>query len=342
MRHDGDRFALRLEVTVRHGHGRLFVAAGNQLRALVAAVVDQRLVKAAEARSRVGEEVLEAQRLEESTIYRSPRARVAEHLHAAGRRSIGASRRGRLSRGGPRCCLASARATAGTDQRAPASAPFAEIVGVRDAVAWHAKTINHTTATRRSPQGTKTTHTETKSRRPSEDRDLECQHAIPASRSFGPTRSNSVTFAHNASQLDHHRSPDALYVVIERPACGCVTERSRCTAGRRRRSVPARQGRRDPQDAGSVLSARRAATRAAEAKQRAAAPGNAPICSGDARDRSIREVQAATDQGFVSALPGRSGETRRPIGLDRRGRPGSRPARWRITQESARSARSPA
>ena len=49
VRQDGHRLALGLEVRVRHRHRGLFVAARDELRHLVAAVVDDRFVNAAEA-----------------------------------------------------------------------------------------------------------------------------------------------------------------------------------------------------------------------------------------------------------------------------------------------------
>ena len=59
------RLAFDLEVAVRHGDRRLLVAAGDELRRRVAAVVDERLVDAAEARAGVGRDVLEVERLED-------------------------------------------------------------------------------------------------------------------------------------------------------------------------------------------------------------------------------------------------------------------------------------
>ena len=58
------RPALDLRVPVRHGHGRLFVAAGQQLRQLVAAVVDDRFVQAVETGARIRGDVLEPERLD--------------------------------------------------------------------------------------------------------------------------------------------------------------------------------------------------------------------------------------------------------------------------------------
>ena len=59
------RLAFGLEVAVRHRHRGLFVAAGDELRRRVAAVVDDRLVDAAEARSRVGRDIFEVERLDD-------------------------------------------------------------------------------------------------------------------------------------------------------------------------------------------------------------------------------------------------------------------------------------
>ena len=58
------RLALGLEVAVGHRHRRLFVQAGDELGRCVAAVVDDRLVDAAEARAGIGGDELEVQRLD--------------------------------------------------------------------------------------------------------------------------------------------------------------------------------------------------------------------------------------------------------------------------------------
>ncbi len=62
---DRHRLPFHLEVAVGHGHRRLFMAAGDELRHRVAAVVDDRLVNAAEARAGIRRDVLEVQRLED-------------------------------------------------------------------------------------------------------------------------------------------------------------------------------------------------------------------------------------------------------------------------------------
>ena len=63
--HHHHRLALDLGVTVGHGYGGFLVAAGDEFRTPVAAVIDQRFVKAAEARARIGRRVLESQRLDD-------------------------------------------------------------------------------------------------------------------------------------------------------------------------------------------------------------------------------------------------------------------------------------
>ena len=65
VREYGDGLALDLGVPVSHGHGGLFVAAGDEFGAFVPAVVDDGFVQAAEARSGIGADVLDAQRLDD-------------------------------------------------------------------------------------------------------------------------------------------------------------------------------------------------------------------------------------------------------------------------------------
>ncbi len=64
---DGDTHGLAggLRVAVRHRDGRFLVHAGEELRHPVAAVVDEGLVQAAEARAGVGGHVVEAERLDD-------------------------------------------------------------------------------------------------------------------------------------------------------------------------------------------------------------------------------------------------------------------------------------
>ena len=61
VRQHHQRLAFDLEVAVRHRHRRFFVAAGDQLRSLVAAVVDQRFVQPAEAGPGIRADVIEVQ-----------------------------------------------------------------------------------------------------------------------------------------------------------------------------------------------------------------------------------------------------------------------------------------
>ena len=87
--HHRQRLALGLEVGVGHRHRRLFVGAGEQLRALIAAVVDERFVQPAEARAGVRADVVEAERLEHvHHEVGSAALVVAHHLDVARRRSL--------------------------------------------------------------------------------------------------------------------------------------------------------------------------------------------------------------------------------------------------------------
>ncbi len=65
VREYGDGLAFDLRVPVSHGHGGLFMAAGDEFGILVAAIVDDGFVQAAEARSGIGADVLDAQRLDD-------------------------------------------------------------------------------------------------------------------------------------------------------------------------------------------------------------------------------------------------------------------------------------
>jgi hypothetical protein len=84
MRCDEHRLAFGFEVPVRHGDGRLLVHAGDQLGALVAAIVDDRLVQTAEARTGIGGDILEAECLQHvhHEVGAAPLV-VAEDLHLA-------------------------------------------------------------------------------------------------------------------------------------------------------------------------------------------------------------------------------------------------------------------
>ena len=50
---------------MRHAHGRLFMAAGNELRLLIAAVIDDRFVQGAESIARLGADVFKVEGLED-------------------------------------------------------------------------------------------------------------------------------------------------------------------------------------------------------------------------------------------------------------------------------------
>ena len=103
---DAERLALDLGVSVRHSHRRLLVAVGDELGALVAAVIDHRFVEAAEARPRVGANVFEAQGLD--NVHHEIRAGPPLGERVDFRRPVGLGRRhhgygtGRLCRLGVR------------------------------------------------------------------------------------------------------------------------------------------------------------------------------------------------------------------------------------------------
>jgi hypothetical protein len=85
VRGDEHRPTFRLVVAVRHGHRGFLVHARDHLRRLVAAVVDDRFVQSAEARSRIGGNVLEAERLQHvEHEVRSAALVLADDLHVAG------------------------------------------------------------------------------------------------------------------------------------------------------------------------------------------------------------------------------------------------------------------
>ena len=59
------RFAGNLEVAVCHADGGLFMHAGEEFGAFVLAVIDQRLVQGAEARSRIAGQIFDVERLDD-------------------------------------------------------------------------------------------------------------------------------------------------------------------------------------------------------------------------------------------------------------------------------------
>ena len=63
--HGAHGLARGLRIAVRHRDGRLLVHAGEELGLRVLPVVDERLVDAAEARARIGRDVLEVERLDD-------------------------------------------------------------------------------------------------------------------------------------------------------------------------------------------------------------------------------------------------------------------------------------
>ncbi len=74
VRHDRHGFALDLGVSVGHRYRRLFVAAGEQFRTLVPAIVDDRLVQGAKARTGIGGDVFEPEGLDD--VHHEIRARA--------------------------------------------------------------------------------------------------------------------------------------------------------------------------------------------------------------------------------------------------------------------------
>ena len=103
------RLAGDLEVAVRHGDRGFLVRAGEKFRHLVAAVVDQRLVDGAEARSRVRRQIFDIEGLDDvdhevgAGNAADPRSRQVLRRSALGRRHVHRRRqRGRPSRGGGR------------------------------------------------------------------------------------------------------------------------------------------------------------------------------------------------------------------------------------------------
>lgn len=95
--HHHHGLAFDLGVAVRHRDRGLFVAAREQLRHAVAAVVDQRFVQGAERPARVGRDVLDAERLDHVHHEIGPGAidvvGIVRHHHRRGR----GSRRWRLA-----------------------------------------------------------------------------------------------------------------------------------------------------------------------------------------------------------------------------------------------------
>src|ERR1051326_4349758 len=60
MRQHGQRFTFHLEVPVRHGHGRLFVAISDELGVLIPTVVNDGFLHPAKTGSWIGADVLKA------------------------------------------------------------------------------------------------------------------------------------------------------------------------------------------------------------------------------------------------------------------------------------------
>ncbi len=86
VRHHHHRLTFDLEVPVGHRDRRFFVAAGEQLGRLVAAVIDERFVDAAESGAGVGGDVLEAQGLDDVDHEVGARAIRGPHVDVGRRR----------------------------------------------------------------------------------------------------------------------------------------------------------------------------------------------------------------------------------------------------------------
>ncbi len=101
----GQRFALDLRVAMRHRDRRFFVAARKQLGIAVAAVVDHRFVQRTEARSRVGANVLDADRLQNVDHEVGARMLGGHDFDGRWRAGLGLARGSGRFGGGPRCGL---------------------------------------------------------------------------------------------------------------------------------------------------------------------------------------------------------------------------------------------
>ena len=89
VRHHHHRLAFDLEVAMSHGDRRFLVAAGEQLRDLVAAVINQRLVDAAKAGAGISGDVFDAQLLDHVDHEVGTRAVRGPHVDVRRRRSLG-------------------------------------------------------------------------------------------------------------------------------------------------------------------------------------------------------------------------------------------------------------
>src|ERR1700722_1921869 len=89
MRQHQQRLAFDLEVPVRHGHGGLLMAAGDELGALVAAIVEQRFMERAEAGTGVCTDVLKAERLDDVDHEVRSGALIFQNAEFGGRNTFG-------------------------------------------------------------------------------------------------------------------------------------------------------------------------------------------------------------------------------------------------------------
>ncbi|GCC49418.1 hypothetical protein chiPu_0033577, partial [Chiloscyllium punctatum] len=97
MADHGERLAFHLGVALAHMHRDLFMRAGDDLGLLVAAMIDDRLVQAAEARRAVHREILDVERLEhvdhEVAAARGLIDRICRRRHRIRSRELRAGRR---------------------------------------------------------------------------------------------------------------------------------------------------------------------------------------------------------------------------------------------------------
>ena len=89
VRKHAERLAFDLGVAVRHRDRGFFVAAGDELRLLVAAVVDDRFLQPAEAGAGIRADVFKVQRSKTSTMKSEPQCSVVRTSTSGGRGGFG-------------------------------------------------------------------------------------------------------------------------------------------------------------------------------------------------------------------------------------------------------------
>ena len=98
VREDRQRLALHFVIAMRHGHRGFFMAAGNELRTLVPAIVDDGFVKAAKTRSRIRANVFKPQRLDHIHHEVRPGAIRGQHFRDGRNLRLGRGRHRRRNR----------------------------------------------------------------------------------------------------------------------------------------------------------------------------------------------------------------------------------------------------